>query len=162
MIYLVEGLNASGKSTYIRGQLQKNPNAISFSTPWLNPLRHPEKFSYWITDWDSFLYGAYESVCLTLKVLDKDVYWDRTFISAWAYNSHIERSTMMDLLGCFKKKEVKLILLDTPIDICMDRFYGRDEDKSYVEHFDDKKALRAHWVECRERLVDTFNKFYSL
>jgi thymidylate kinase len=134
MINLVEGLNCSGKSTFIKYQERSTWSDLkaskAISTPYLNPRRwnHDDflslKFQPQISQ-DYFLLGAYIGL---MEETHSNVngagwrWWDRTWISAYVYGSlsfHYFRALAEYLERCEIKYEV--YYMDTPVKECQER-----------------------------------------
>ena len=143
MLFLVEGLNCSGKSTFI-DDISKG---IVLTTPWLNPLRNKSHY----LNYQSYHVGAYEGILGALKdqIGSTSLYWDRTWISSYAYGT-LEHKSFEYLAEKYAVENVSVVFMDTTLELCIDRWKNskRDEDKSYVK-FDEE-----YWSEVQEKLKD--------
>ena len=153
MIYLVEGLNCSGKTTWIKEQPCVDIDNV-INTPFANPLRFTglKKFLSDIFDFNPYYYGAYETILeLNTQIGQNDVwFWDRTWISAWVYGS-ITNKRIFDELVRIYTDHCKVIFIDTPVDECLKRWKERDNaGKEYVD-------LQKDWRLLREKFVETVN-----
>lgn len=160
VLYLVEGLNCSGKTTYIeRCLIDKAKKGVYYKTDWLNPLRdkfHPCNNAS-LKEIEMFMRGAYLTVLHSLfriKNLEEcNVYWDRTFISAFAYGT-IEFDLVTELVTAIKDNgwDVRIVFLDIPVDVCMDRFMMREENRDYVAYVTQQTKLRLFWEKVSFKL----------
>jgi len=142
MINLVEGLNCSGKSTFIREYKPEIDELIS--TPYLNPRRwgHEDFLSLKFqpqASQDYFLLGAYTALTEELcGSLSRSFWWDRTWISAYVYGSL--SWTAFKAIAQYMKKfgrdgEIyQVYYIDTPVDVCKERFLSQHptQDRNYV------------------------------
>ena len=158
MLFLVEGLNCSGKTTWIENNIR--PNDIIFQTPWANPLRwkqdsfseHKSKLltgeieSDWLVLFDAYAIGVYETMMNMAKQEVNNVYWDRTFISAYAYRSisRMAYDVMVELL--YNIGNVGIVFLDTSVDETLERWKklkeGNPEYKDYAWADNKADAMR--------------------
>jgi len=168
-LILVEGLNCAGKSTWIREQFKyysknnQNSIPISITSKWANPLRwnHIKKV---LIDhqFSSYSIGVYETILETLPLLHKTIYWDRTFISAYVYDS-IYLSTINYLLEKLNRMVVKIIYIDTPVEVCIERLAKlRMDNPNYKKYFyssnqDDFKVIQEKFEETFMHMTNNYN-----
>lgn len=176
MFHLVEGLNCSGKSTWINQKTVQSKHKlppISITTSWMNPLRwsdskknmvmpegddvrvKPEAF------FQRYAIGAYETF-MNVAVpsssnLGRDIYWDRTFISAYVYKS-ITR-TVFDfcverLYDLAKKFPVEIIFIDTSVDECLLRLSSL--------RVGDHKYRNYAWADNKSDMMSIQKRFYEV
>jgi hypothetical protein len=158
MLYLVEGLNCSGKSTFIENMCQGD----SIVTDWLNPKRWP-KGSYKSQINENgltlpYLIGAYETFYRSARSLgflrSKAIYVDRTWISAYAYGT-IGEKPFEYLMSVHSTSDVNVTFIDTPVELCWERWVneGRRKSKGYVKSdFEFWKIVDVKLREAIERM----------
>ncbi len=148
---MVEGLNGSGKSTYIENCIQEiYTSRTSLITDWINRLRwnangvkvnlcRDQK------DMDIYCYAAYETLYNTYaKCIADDLYLDRSWISAHVYGnlSDYAFDKIAEVYLGYENKlnyttDVVIVYIDTDIEVCKKRWADRIvEEKSYVAFFD--------------------------
>jgi len=147
MLYLVEGLNSSGKTTWIENNKKIGDRHIT--TYYLNPLRWSRKKKELIQNGGiaNYCLGCYEMLRTSLVNLPCDAYWDRTFISAWVYYT-INEDMFEYLCKEYLSVNTKVIFIDTDPQICMSRF--KKNRKRYVSNFD--------WYGLRDRFHEAISK----
>ena len=140
MLNLVEGLNCSGKSSWILEQ-----KAATIHTPWANPLRWNKSDYRMGLDRQLWLQGAYDAVWYLYDsgCFGTQVYWDRTFISALAYGS-LDKKIFASILNVFKPEGVEIIFIDTPVEECVRRWAirNRKDPRNYVDMSKDWTQVR--------------------
>ena len=149
MLYLVEGLNASGKSTWIKSN--KTDKDKSIVTTYANPLRWKKDKVCLIHNDVDFILGAYESLFYIIKDMLNDIpdiYLDRSFISGYVYGTIEEKCEFEYLAEMFYKLQPKIIFMETDIDVCKDRWQeGHKKNKKYVTNFD--------WEGTRKKFINS-------
>lgn len=158
MIHLVEGLNCSGKSTWINEQRRYmyDKSSQHLITHWLNPRR--------ILDWNSAyadmaLFMGYVSVINCINDFGKDeVYWDRTFLSAYAYGT-IKMVNVHRIVEAMQEGDyvADIIFMDTPISVCKERWENENkaQEKPYAKVDDQEKILDR----LQEVMLEVSSKF---
>jgi len=136
MLYLVEGLNCAGKSTYINEH--KKPSDVHLITDFANPLRFGSfESGLSQSEINAYLLGFYKTIFHMIDYLDihsNDIWWDRTFISAYAYGS-IDLSMYMNFLELYRNSQkfnVEIIYLVTSVKTCTNRWIDKMKDRPYV------------------------------
>jgi thymidylate kinase len=153
----VEGLNCSGKSTYI----QKKFGCV-IHTPHLNPLRDINgDFALFGRDVSPYLLGAYtqlhDMMDRDMIASGKDLWLDRTFLSAFVYGS-IGRETFWRLVDRLNKDKNCFIYMDTPVELCVERFYALPQGfKDYVLHQGDRDQLTTYWEYLHKNFYNYLN-----
>ena len=146
MLHIVEGLNGSGKSTFI--DKRQTHNTAFYITKWANPLRWQKSKREALNADGSLKYGSvyregmWESILHIFvdNVHHKlyDIYLDRSFISGAVYNtlSPESYSNLLDLLIELNCKEPIIIdFLVTPPTVCYDRLMNlRESDHQYKNY----------------------------
>ena len=137
MLYLVEGLNCSGKSTFI----QDTSSGNSIVTDWLNPRRWTaggyKDMLKKLELTTPYLIGAYETFYRSMRSLgflrSKAIYVDRTWISAYAYGT-IGELAYQYLLSIHSQNDVVIVFMDTPVEVCWERWkkLKLSSSKAYV------------------------------
>jgi thymidylate kinase len=138
MFLHVEGMNCSGKSTYIQKLSDTRLNFIGerpikirvLDTPWINPHRWNDDFKCCVNQ-DDYILGAYESIFHLYKDYDDLVIFDRSFISSFVYGS------ISEFVFCYLAKLYggsKLYYMDTKVETCKKRWEERKRD--YAPNFD--------------------------
>lgn len=152
MLHLVEGLNCSGKSTWIYEQ-----KASTIHTPWLNPLRWDKSDYRMGLDRQLWMQGAYDAIWYSYESgsFGTQMYWDRTFISAFAYGS-LKREIFEQIIKVYKHFGVTIVFIDTPVDVCLDRMAvrNRKDPRNYID-------LKKDWVQVRHNLVNAIQYMES-
>lgn len=137
MLYLVEGLNCSGKTTYINNLVEHKLQGYQFNTGWANPLRQVNLSKRTIMN-NNYLCGVYEAVWHSYKTFANfgdAYYWDRTWISAYVYGSINLQA--FDRL-CRFYKGCTIIYIDTPMLICKERWEKlRNQNPNYKKYVGD-------------------------
>jgi len=166
MINLVEGLNCSGKTTFIKERMDDKDEKVG--TPYLNPRRWNNedflslKFQPQITQ-DYFLLGAYTALMeeLTATSWGKDSWWDRTWISAYVYGS-MSWNTFKAIAQYMQKTDIdmnyQVYYMDTPIEVCKKRFQEQHptQDRSYVFPVKDWEDIDKNFRETLDYLQKDF------
>ena len=135
MIYLVEGLNGAGKSTWIKKQCQAYaPDTEIVETPWANPRRFGlGSFKHYLkldqVALDAYLFGVWESLLHQYKDSDRYVYFDRSWISCYVYGS-ISEKVFIELANIWKDLDVTIVYVFS--NKAEDRF-RLQTDKDYVD-----------------------------
>ena len=153
---IVEGLNCAGKSTWINNQIFEIEDKIGIKpqhliTSWANPLRFNDEkkkilhYDQFGCSFDSYLVGCFESVAKL--ELYKPIFWDRSFITAYAYGS-INLEQFMYLVDKFRTWN-RFVFIDTKVTTCLKRFKKIYKDKTYVE-----KPSLEKWLQIRVKLID--------
>jgi thymidylate kinase len=167
MLYLVEGLNCSGKTTWIKETLSETEDGVIYKTPWANPLRWNDRKKKLIPDGvrisnglcipliDAYAIGVYETMIemAQMKMLD-DVYWDRTFISALAYGSISRKAYDYLLELIYNIGNIEVIFLDTPVDETLERWNKIRETKPDYKNY--------AWADNKADAMRVQKKFYEL
>ena len=142
MLTLVEGLNCSGKTTYI-----KNHKSQVIDTWYANPLRWDNSKNLLMGSLEKKEYygiGVYETILRMFlsSYSAPDYYWDRTWISAYVYKT-LTKPSFDFISDLYCENCVKVIWLDTNPFICKDRWEAENkkDEKDYVVNFD-WKGLR--------------------
>lgn len=165
MLYLLEGLNCSGKSTWISKQIRNQidsrdglRNPFKIKTSWANPLCWESHKRSIITDGISeYALGCYETIIEAFigTASTQDVYWDRTFISAFAYHS-IRREVydfLVEVLYKYKQY-VKIVFVDTAVDTTLERWEKlKGSDPTYRSYA---------WANNRADAMRVQEEFYRL
>lgn len=132
MLYLVEGLNCSGKTDWIdatMGGLGKISKVLD--TGFCNPLRwnlNKKSVVHSVSNGGIFAsvcsVGAYEAIFNVLNFVKENYFWDRTYVSAWAYGT-IDWYQFQYLTSMLKdiKHDIRFIYMNTPISICLERLF---------------------------------------
>jgi thymidylate kinase len=161
---IVEGLNCAGKTTWIEGQILKDnemhlPKPIHLITSWANPLRFDEKKKAilhsnfldkifdCITD-EAYVIGCYETVFNIYKNFGQKipVYMDRSFITAYAYRT-MSNSSFHYIMKMFNTLKIYYVFIDTPVNVCLERFEKIKDKKKYVE-------IDKNWNMLRDNLLE--------
>lgn len=178
MINLVEGLNCSGKSTFIKAYKPEIEELVG--TPYLNPRRwgHEDFLSLKFqpqASQDYFLLGAYTALMEELcgqcgGSLSKSFWWDRTWISAYVYGS-LSWNTFKAIAQYMRKTDIdmctQVYYMDTPIEVCKERYLAQHptQDRNYVypmtewedidknfretlDHLETDYGITTHYVTC--------------
>lgn len=157
MIYLVEGLNYAGKSTWIKKIGVKNfeyGDCVELETSWLNRLR--EECTYKVhRNIDAYWIGSYLSTFNTAKLFDR-CFWHRTFISALAYDS-ITQVAFKAIVNNIDKNSCQLIYIDTDPIICINRWKMDKNKRNYLEYQDNELKLLMYWKTIKYVFDTCFN-----
>ena len=158
MLYLVEGLNCAGKTYWIN----KQPDGAYLHTPYLNPKNwNVDNLPSYISHMSQidFLLGAYYAIVNmyndnNFKRLN--VYWDRTWISAFVYGS-LTKDCFRLLVSEHVKfiHDVRVIYINTPINICLKRLNElRSEDTRYNNY--ELSAIEDDWIAVKNNFINAF------
>lgn len=138
MLFLIEGLNCAGKSTYIQNCCKNNIGSFGITTPWCNPLRwNGKKNSLLKEDSDIYSIGAYETILRMFKGWPEKVFWDRTFISSYVYDTIYEMqfNYLVDIGLENKLITPNIVYIDTAPKTCLDRLKQlRENDPKYKDY----------------------------
>jgi len=153
VLYLVEGLNCAGKTTYIEN-LKKH--IIYIKTHWCNPLRWSDKKKDIVYASHDYSLGAYETVLRLYKNWPEAIFWDRTFISAYIYDSISKRyfDYLVDICLENQVSTPHIIFVDTKIDTCLSRLKSlRESDPKYKDYI---------WCDTFVTMIDKRNFFIDV
>lgn len=170
-LYLVEGLNCSGKTTYINKCVKEAENHDLFydvfTTPWANPLRWKKdlftiKRSFSAAEINSYAFGVYETllrIYFSRNLLLDFIFWDRTWISAYVYGS-INYDKFLELIYLYKEylsnnniSSVNIIFMDTSAEVCKERWNNINKlEKNYVDNIDNWDKYYVKFLEAMEQL----------
>jgi thymidylate kinase len=153
MVFLVEGLNCSGKTFHINTLIDGETDII-YKTPWLNPLRWDANKKAFVKNINDFAIGAYETLIEMASGELTHVYWDRTFISAYIYDT-ISRQVYNYLTSlCLKINIKNIIFVDTDPKVCIDRLQRmRESDPKYKNYI---------WCDVLQKMIDIREKFLEV
>lgn len=140
-LIIVEGLNCSGKSSYIC-----NASLDSFThrsevveSAWVNPIRWPQEKKEQIEDVSSFIMGCFETILLRCNDADCHYFFDRSFISSYIYSSingyDFRVNTFKYLIELYKPFTT-FVLVDTDLNVCKRRWATRNENRDYVKNLE--------------------------
>jgi thymidylate kinase len=159
MLHIVEGLNCSGKTTFIEQMVEKSEKNVPLLTPWLNPLRD-ENFGGFMSRFgkDPYLLGSYITLYKTLlerPFFQKfNYYQDRSFVSGFVYET-LEKEPFDAIVSVLKdlRLSIRFAYVDTPVDLCLERFYKRPEARDYLQN---KYDLKSFWNKVSSKFNQTF------
>jgi len=143
ILYMVEGLNCAGKTTFI------NDNKLQlFSSSFANSRRWPvdnfknklfefylKKFGNTVSvkPFDPYYLGVYESLFYAINFRVGKIGWDRTWISAYVYNC-IGLQLFNNLCELYLRRNIKIVWLSTPVEICKER-YQKQRDMGFPRNY---------------------------
>jgi thymidylate kinase len=156
MLYLVEGLNCAGKTTWIKNRSKDIMIFVNdMNTRYLNPKNWADELKKAIIDEDEFLYGAYYALAYSIipdyTFGPVHTFWDRTWISAMIYGS-ISQDTFLRLSNLYLTKSVTIIFIDTPVSVCIDRFKKTNDDR-YDKYM--LNTIEEDWANVRNNFITT-------
>lgn len=158
MLYLVEGLNGAGKTSWIKQSMKRQietKHSIWITTPWLNPLRWDDQKKQYFdgedattrkTQLGSYLLGSYEALLQTLAIkaqVANDIFIDRSFISAYVYGPMLPWTfEAIKEYCCELFPNFEVIFIDTKPETCISRIANiRAFDPQYKSYADDNINL---------------------
>jgi len=163
MIYLVDGVNGAGKSTWINSH--KNEEDYVVHTTWLNPLRYDSAKRLELSNGKEELYHlfSYETLLRAEAIFSRpslsDHYWDRSFLSAYVYGSISLNvfNRLMNLVDDINlDHEIEFVYVDTDINLCVDRLNRIRETCC-----DYKDYVKADTIESMHKIKDKFDELFK-
>jgi thymidylate kinase len=151
MFHIVEGLNGAGKSTFIDDNMLR-PYDKLVESAWINRLRWDKKKRIAIGatkgQTESYVMGATETVFRIQESIAANIFLDRSFISSFVYDS-ISEIGFFYLLGVAAEYDVTVHFLDTPPEVCYQRFLNTN-GKGYVAHrkLEDFEKIYKRFLWC--------------